>query len=86
MAQSTNDVFPTAGKLTILKLLPKAINELQRLCNVLELKSLEFNNIIKMGRTQLQDAVPIRLGQSFHAFASMIKRDVTRLKKFRRKC
>lgn len=81
MAQSTNDVFPTAGKLTILKLLPKAINELQRLCNALELKSLEFNNIIKMGRTQLQDAVPIRLGQSFHAFASMIKRDITRLKK-----
>ncbi len=79
MAQSTNDVFPTAGKLTILKMLPKAISELQRLYNALELKSLEFNNVIKMGRTQLQDAVPIRLGQSFHAFASMIKRDIKRL-------
>ncbi|WP_236898272.1 aspartate ammonia-lyase [Clostridium beijerinckii] len=81
MAQSTNDVFPTAGKLTVLKMLPKTIAELQRLYNTLKLKSLEFNNIIKMGRTQLQDAVPIRLGQSFNAFASMIKRDIERLKK-----
>ena len=80
MAQSTNDVYPTAGKLAVLKLLPKTISELQRLYNALELKALEFNNVIKMGRTQLQDAVPIRLGQSFHAFASMIKRDINRLK------
>jgi aspartate ammonia-lyase len=80
MAQSTNDVYPTAGKLAVLKLLPKTISELQRLYNILELKALEFNNVIKMGRTQLQDAVPIRLGQSFHAFASMIKRDINRLK------
>lgn len=80
MAQSTNDVYPTAGKLAVLKLLPKTILELQRLYNALELKSLEFNNVIKMGRTQLQDAVPIRLGQSFHAFASMMKRDINRLK------
>ena len=80
MAQSTNDVYPTAGKLAVLKMLPKAISELQRLYNTLELKSLEFNNVIKMGRTQLQDAVPIRLGQSFHAFASMIKRDINRLR------
>jgi aspartate ammonia-lyase len=80
MAQSTNDVYPTAGKLAVLKLLPKTIFELQRLYNALELKALEFNNVIKMGRTQLQDAVPIRLGQSFHAFASMIKRDINRLK------
>jgi len=80
MAQSTNDVYPTAGKLAVLKLLPKTISELQRLYNALELKSLEFNNVIKMGRTQLQDAVPIRLGQSFHAFASMVKRDINRLK------
>ncbi len=80
MAQSTNDVFPTAGKLTVLKMLPKTISELQRLHNALKLKSLEFNNVIKMGRTQLQDAVPIRLGQSFNAFASMIKRDINRLK------
>jgi aspartate ammonia-lyase len=81
MSQSTNDVFPTSGKLTVLKMLPKAISELQRLEAALELKALEFNDIIKMGRTQLQDAVPIRLGQSFQAFASMIKRDIDRLEK-----
>jgi len=79
MAQSTNDVFPTAGKITILKILPKATSELRRLYNALESKSLEFDTIIKMGRTQLQDAVPIRLGQSFHAYASMIQRDINRL-------
>ncbi|SMC24156.1 aspartate ammonia-lyase [Clostridium acidisoli DSM 12555] len=79
MAQSTNDVFPTAGKLVILKILPKAVSELERLYNALELKSLEFDNVVKMGRTQLQDAVPIRLGQSFHAYASMVKRDINRL-------
>lgn len=81
MAQSTNDVFPTAGKLSVVKMLEKTIPELQRLYNALESKALEFNNIIKMGRTQLQDAVPIRLGQSFHAFASVMKRDINRLNK-----
>ena len=79
MSQSTNDVFPTAGKITILKLLPKAISELNRLYNALLLKSREFDSIIKMGRTQLQDAVPMRLGQSFNAYASLIKRDIDRL-------
>ena len=79
MAQSTNDVFPTAGKLTVIKLLPKAIFQLNRLYNALIIKSKEFDGIIKMGRTQLQDAVPIRLGQSFHAYASVIKRDISRL-------
>ncbi|WP_286906034.1 aspartate ammonia-lyase [Clostridium sp. UBA1652] len=79
MAQSTNDVFPTAGKLVIIKMLVNAVYELERLYEVLEGKAIEFNDVIKMGRTQLQDAVPIRLGQSFHAFASVIKRDINRL-------
>lgn len=81
MAQSTNDVFPTAGKLVIIKMLVNAVYELERLYEVLEEKAIEFNDVIKMGRTQLQDAVPIRLGQSFHAFASVIKRDINRLTK-----
>ncbi len=81
MAQSTNDVFPTAGKLTALSLLPKTIAELTRLRDTLGSKGVEFDNIIKMGRTQLQDAVPIRLGQSFHAYASVVGRDITRLEK-----
>lgn len=83
MAQSTNDVYPTAGKLTILKLIPGAVSELVRLYKTLELKALEFNNVLKMGRTQLQDAVPMRLGQSFKAYASMIKRDIQRLNKIK---
>ncbi|WP_143315080.1 aspartate ammonia-lyase [Clostridium sp. HBUAS56017] len=81
MAQSTNDVFPTAGKLTVLKLLPKCILELNQLNKALIQKSKEFDSIVKIGRTQLQDAVPIRLGQSFHAFSAVIQRDINRLNK-----
>ena len=65
MAQSTNDVIPCAGKLTILGLLPGLLDELERLQKSLHQKSIEFDDVVKMGRTQLQDAVPIRLGQSF---------------------
>lgn len=79
MAQSTNDVIPSAGKLTVLKLLPEAIHELKRLYAALMEKSREFDHILKMGRTQLQDAVPMRLGQSFHAYASAVKRDIMHL-------
>lgn len=79
MAQSTNDVIPTAGKLTVLVLLSSAMGQLERLTTALERKSLEFDHILKMGRTQLQDAVPMRLGQTFHAFASVIHRDIKRL-------
>lgn len=80
MAQSTNDVIPTAGKLTVIKLLPLLLNQLRRLEKGLLIKSEEFDHILKMGRTQLEDAVPMRLGQSFHAYASAIKRDISRLK------
>ena len=79
MAQSTNDVIPSAGKLTILDLLPGLMSELQRLEEALIIKSAEFDHILKMGRTQLQDAVPMRLGQSFHSYASVIRRDIQRL-------
>jgi aspartate ammonia-lyase len=81
MGQSTNDVIPTAGKITALKLLPKAIDELKLLNNALEAKAKEFDDVIKMGRTQMQDAVPIRLGQEFTAYSSVIKRDIARLEK-----
>lgn len=79
MAQSTNDVFPSAGKLTILKLMPKAITELKKLYTAFLKKADEFDNVLKMGRTQLQDAVPMRLGQSFAAYGEVIKRDIKRL-------
>ena len=79
MAQSTNDVIPCAGKLTIMELMPGLIEELQRLQKALMEKSVEFDDVVKMGRTQLQDAVPIRLGQSFEAYAAVIGRDIRRL-------
>ena len=72
--QSTNDVIPTAGKLTIIKLGNYLLYELNALYDALMEKAEEFDDVIKMGRTQLQDAVPIRLGQEFHAYATAVKR------------
>lgn len=79
MAQSTNDVIPTAGKLTVLDLLKPLTKELDRLAVCLTEKSEEFDDVLKMGRTQLQDAVPMRLGQTFHSYSSMVRRDVERI-------
>lgn len=76
--QSTNDVFPSCGRMTAIKLLERAKGQLERLYDTLMQKSKEFDSVIKMGRTQLQDAVPIRLGQEFHAYASAIQRDIRR--------
>lgn len=81
MSQSTNDVIPTAGKLTVLDLLVPLEKWLGELYDVLSGKANEFDGILKMGRTQLQDAVPMRLGQTFHAYATMIGRDRVRIQK-----
>lgn len=83
MGQSTNDVYPTSGKLTALKLIDKMLPELENLHQALVDKSVEFDDIIKVARTQLQDAVPMRLGQSFAAFASAISRDMVRIRRIR---
>lgn len=79
--QSTNDVIPTAGKITALKLLEHAQKELYRLHDAFSQKAIEFDHVIKMGRTQMQDAVPIRLGQEFKAYSVAIMRDVHRMEK-----
>ena len=79
-SQSTNDVIPTAGKLTVLDLADDLLSKLTILIEELEKKGNEFDGIIKMGRTQLQDAVPIRLGQTFNAYASALKRDCRRIR------
>ena len=76
--QSTNDVFPSAGKLTVLKLLEEAQTELERLCSAFSIKAKEFDGVLKMGRTQMQDAVPIRLGQEFQVYEEVIRRDIQR--------
>ncbi len=81
LCQSTNDVYPTAGKLTALKLIDKMLPKLEHLLESLNKKAVEYENVIKMGRTQLQDAVPVSLGGSFKAFASAIARDIERIRK-----
>lgn len=79
MGQSTNDVIPTAIRIAVIKLLKGTLIELKDLYKVLREKGRKFDHILKMGRTQLQDAVPIRLGQEFNAYASAIKRDIRRI-------
>ena len=79
--QSTNDVIPTAGRMTCLRLLVKLKKELLRLHEALCVKAEEFDHVIKMGRTQMQDAVPIRLGQEFKAYSVAILRDIHRMDK-----
>ena len=80
MAQSTNDAFPTAIKVcAILKSKP-LLEALQRLVDELEKKAEEYSGILKMGRTHLQDAVPITLGQEMGpAYASGIRRGIKRI-------
>ena len=80
-SQSTNDVIPTAGKMTALRLLKNLKAEIFKLHEALIAKAKEFDHVIKMGRTQMQDAVPIRLGQEFQAYADAIMRDVRRMDK-----
>lgn len=78
--QSTNDVIPTAGKLALQIMSEELLRTLERLKLTLLDKSIEFDNVIKMGRTHLQDAVPIRLGQEFKAYAQPVARDIRRIK------
>lgn len=78
--QSTNDVIPTAGKMTTLVLLQKLDTKLVRLHDALKAKSKEFDHVLKMGRTQLEDAVPIRLGQEFGAYATAVQRGLERIR------
>lgn len=73
-SQSTNDVIPTAGKLTVIGMCAELKKNVQGLIEALDAKAKEFDGIIKMGRTQLEDAVPIRLGQEFAAYSSCISR------------
>lgn len=77
--QSTNDVFPTSGKLAALFLVHELLDELEQLRKAVYDKSKEFSRILKMGRTHLQDAVPIKLGQEFHAYATSFTRDLKRI-------
>lgn len=80
MAQSTNDAFPTAIHLSTLMTLETLIKVMEELHNEFMKKANEFDGIIKMGRTHLQDAVPILLSQEFEAYARVLRRDIKRIK------
>nr|BDT27601.1 aspartate ammonia-lyase [Bacteriovorax sp. HI3] len=73
MSQSTNDTYPTAMRLATLVLSKELVSELQRFSNSFKQKAQEFDLVIKSGRTHLQDAVPIRLGQEFSAYQKTIE-------------
>ncbi len=80
MSQSTNDSYPTAIHLSALFLLNKLLRTLDVVHHNFVIKAEEFKDHLKMGRTQLQDAVPVMLGQEFAAYAAVLKRDIERIR------
>ncbi len=74
--QSTNDAYPTAFRVALYNHLLELLLALQILAESFQKKGVEFKSVIKMGRTQLQDAVPMSLGQEFNAYATLIKEDI----------
>lgn len=81
MAQSTNDTIPTAIRLGVLWRLDELLEAVGNLAQALKEKAVEFDPIVKSGRTHLQDAVPVRLGQEFGAYAKAVERDAERIRR-----
>ena len=82
--QSTNDIYPTCVKMTLYRASEPLLRELEALIAVLDERAAAFDGVVKMGRTQLQDAVPIRLGQEFSAYAAVMRRELARLERGRK--
>jgi len=80
MSQSTNDSYPTAIKVAFLLRNDKLIAELQQLANSFHAKGKQYLEVVKMGRTELQDAVPMTVGQEFHAFGSAMEGEIQLLR------
>lgn len=80
MSQSTNDAYPTAARLATLSMIKELLEDLDSLIESLSKKQKEFDLIIKMGRTEMQDAIPMRLGQEFGAYKEALKRDSERIR------
>lgn len=78
-SQSTNDAYPTAIKVALMDANDKLVAEVQKLVVLIDEKTTEFSDVLKMGRTQMQDAVPMTLGQSFHAYATSLRNEMRRL-------
>ena len=79
LSQSTNDAYPTAIKIALIRSNEKLLEVLTELIASFKIKANEFAHVIKMGRTQLQDAVPMTLGQEFEAYAVMLEEEIARL-------
>ena len=87
MSQSTNDTFPTAINIAVVQLvIDELIPELEKLEEIFEKKSKEFNSIIKLGRTHLQDATPLSLGQEFSGYSSALYHGIKRIKNSLESC
>ena len=80
MSQSTNDSYPTAIKVALIMRNDKLVAELQQLADSFHKKGNEYLNVVKMGRTELQDAVPMTVGQEFHAFGAALEGEIALLK------
>lgn len=74
--QSTNDVYPSAAKIAVILMHEELVQAIKKLSEAFFAKGREFSGIVKMGRTQLQDAVPMTLGQEFHAYGTTVHYDV----------
>ena len=81
LSQSTNDAYPTSIKLAVLLSARDLTHAMTELCKALELKAEEFKDVLKMGRTEHQDAVPMTLGQEFSAYAVMIGSAISAIEK-----
>jgi len=79
LSQSTNDAYPTAIKMALLHMNNDLVGKLKKIIAAFRQKGVEFQDVIKMGRTQLQDAVPMTLGQEFEAFAATLEEDISKL-------
>lgn len=79
MSQSTNDVYPTAIRIAFMTTLKRSVDDVEYISSALYDKGQEFKNILKMGRTQLQDAVPMTLGQEFSAWSATLVEEIARL-------
>lgn len=79
-SQSTNDAYPTGFRLGLYKKVDDLVDELERLIESFTSKGLQFHDVIKMGRTQLQDAVPMSLGKEFEAFSVLLDEEIPRLR------
>ncbi|HZT57133.1 MAG TPA: class II fumarate hydratase [Pyrinomonadaceae bacterium] len=79
MSQSSNDTFPTAMHIAAAEQMQKLIPEVRHLHDAIDAKAREFADVVKIGRTHLQDATPLTVGQEFSGWASLLERDIERL-------